>query len=188
MFILIAMIIFTITFCDEFKNKTLKNIISYGLSREKIFISKLIVESIQAIIIAGISMFIFITYVYYFTEPCSKYSLLVFIIKFLAAIPVCLGALAFINILILLIKNELVMSFSYIAIMIGLPAITLLLHNFVWDKFHYLGDILLTTQINKLLYMQTISFGMLKISLLGIIYMIVFTAIGVRIFKKQEIK
>lgn len=188
--ILIFVVILTSIFLEEFKEGTLKNIASYGLNKEKIFLGKIIIESIIFIMICIACLITFIICIYAFTIPYEGYSnasLLLLLTKFLVGLPLYLGGIALVNMLMLFCKKEFLLPILYI-IILNSRQIILYLEYKVSKSFIYVYRLLLTSQLSKLKIMESINSGMISIALIGAVYTIVFVLIGMKIFRKQEIK
>lgn len=188
--ILIFVVILTSIFLEEFKEGTLKNIASYGLNKEKIFLGKIIIESIIFIMICIECLITFIICIYAFTisyEGYSNASLLLLLTKFLVGLPLYLGGIALVNMLMLFCKKEFLLPILYI-IILNSRQIILYLEYKVSKSFIYVYRLLLTSQLSKLKIMESINSGMISIALIGAVYTIVFVLIGMKIFRKQEIK
>lgn len=172
---------------EEQKNRTLKNIISFGISRNKLVLSKII----STIILGLISLVIILGALFIsgavFMGVGSDFSLSIlntFILKFLVYIVLWIAALSIGTFFALFFKNNTMFSFMYAGLFIFTSKIVKLLTMFVSDKFENVKKILITTQFEKLASGNNYTFSLL----VGVVYIIVFIGINMIYVKNMEIK
>lgn len=187
-FLVIGMV--DMVLCEEYKNGTLKNAVSFGISRTRIVVSKLI----SAVILAFVSAFIILTILF---GSCAILLGLgsdinsVFIDTFTrigAAVPLWIGAISIGIFLNMLITNSNVFSFVYVGIFIIVPQVFKLLSVFASDKFDYLYNIFPTVQVGRLGQETIIKGQIIEAITLGCLYTIVFLIFSIVCFKNKEIK
>lgn len=176
--------------CEEYKNGTLKNVVSFGVPRGKLIVSKFA----AAVIVAFISAFIVLIVL------CGSGAILlgvgnnigsVFLDTFMrigAAVPLWISAIAIGIFFNMLITNSNVFSFVYIGIFLIMPQGFKLLSIFASHKFKYLYDIFPTTQLNNLGKSQIVSGQINEAIVLGCLYTVVFLILSIICFKNKEIK
>lgn len=176
--------------CEEYKNGTLKNVLSFGVPRGKLIVSKFV----AAVILAFMSAFIVLIVL------CGSGAILlgvgsnissVFLDTFMrigAAVPLWIAAIAIGIFFNMLITNSNVFSFVYIGIFLIMPQGFKLLSIFVSDKFKYLYDIFPTTQLSNLGKLKIASGQINEAIALGCLYTVVFLILSIICFKNKEIK
>jgi ABC-2 type transport system permease protein len=185
-FLVIAMI--DMSTSEEQKNLTLKNVVSFGVSRTKIVVSKLIVSTVLSLVSAVIILVVFFgSGILLFGAGNDTSIILDDTVRLLAALPLWIGAISVGTFLALFFNNNTVFSFVYVGLFLGLPQILDLLATYVSDKFRPAYDLMLTTQLGNLkgkLGDNTLSNSILT----GVIYIAVFAVISIVYMKKKEIK
>ncbi len=173
---------------EEQKNLTLKNVVSFGVSRTKIVVSKLIVSSVLSLVSAIIILVVFLgSGILLFGVGNDTSAILDNIVRLVAALPLWIGAISIGTFLAFFFNNSTVFSFVYVGLFLGLPQILDLLATYVSDKFQPVYDIMLTTQLTNL--KGELGDNTLMNSILaGVIYIVVFAVISIFYMKKKEIK
>lgn len=185
-------VIILIDYTEEFKDGTLKNAIVSGISRAKIYMSKIIIATITSfILLTFISIFFVVTSIIFLkTGNLSQGFLLNSLLRIILAIPLYIASIAFAVLLSVIIKSPTAFAFTYTFIFFLANDIIKLLSMLVSKKFDIVYNILITTNINILnIKNQSLTQNIMLHSVeLGIIYVILFTIIGVTIFKRMNIK
>ncbi len=185
-FLVIAMI--DMSTSEEQKNLTLKNVVSFGVSRTKIVISKLIVSSILSLVSAVIILAVFFASgILLFGAGNDTSAILDSTIRLVAALPLWIGAISVGTFLAFFFNNSTVFSFVYVGLFLGLPQILDLLATYVSKSFRPAYDILLTTQLSNLRG-KLADNTMMNSILAGGIYIVVFAVISIVYMRKKEIK
>lgn len=188
---IIIMIIEMVT-AEEQKNQTLKNVVSSGISRNKLILSKFIVTFILSVIACGIILIVFFGSGAVLFKAGDGFSLSMvnnFILRLLAATVLWTGTMSVGNLLAIMFKNNVAFAFSYVGLFGILGKIIEILCALVSHKFEYVYNILITTQLKNLGGTGIIaSNDLMKAALIGIMYTIIFTIISIVYFKKMEIK
>lgn len=186
---LVATFIETTT-AEEQKNLTLKNAVSFGISRSKIALSKVIVTVIQS----------FIAAIIIFTVLLGSGLILLGIkegtggiigiasIRILVAIPLWIGAISVGTFIALVINNSTAAAFVYAGVFTVVSAITKILTMLVSDKFGYISKFYITTQLSALKTPDLSNEALYKAAGIGIAYTILFTALSMVYIKRKEIK
>ncbi len=186
-----VLIIMSMTCSEEHKFLTFKNTIASGMSREKLYISKIISTIIVSSIVAIAILTIYLVggaLILGLGEGFTYSMLSEFLRRFLLAVPLWMGAIGIGIFLSFVLKNENAFSITYIMIFIITGKIIDLLSYLVWDKIAYLRNILLTTQFELLANPELTSMEMTKIAGIGIMYLIVFSILGIIYTRKIDFK
>lgn len=179
-----------ITTAEESKNLTLKNAVSFGVSRSKIALSKVIVT----VGISFISAFIIFTVFFgsgaiiFGTGEGSLPIIADASLRILAAIPLWIGAISVGTFIALFISNSTAAAFVYVGVFTMISAIVNLLTMLVSDKFSYISEILITSQLANLKQPNVGNDVLNKAVLIGIGYTILFTILSMLYIKRKEIK
>lgn len=186
---IIPMIIEMVT-AEEQKNQTLKNVVSFGMPRNKLILSKLIATIILAVISAVIILTVYFGSGAILFEAGKGFSVSIvkdFGLKLLAAASLWIGTISIGNLLAIVFKSSTSFAFGYTGLFLFFNKIIYLLSTLVSDKFKYVYDYLITIQFNNLVGKTTGS-TIMHAALVGIIYTIIFTIINVIYFNKAEIR
>ncbi|KAJ53030.1 ABC-2 type transport system permease protein [Clostridium tetanomorphum] len=188
-FLIVAMVDMCIA--EEERNVTLKNVVSFGFERNKLVLSKIIATIILSIISAIIILTMFFGSAMILLPIGDKFSTDIIInftkrlsgsmVLWIAAISVC-SFLAFV------IKSNTMFSLIYAMTFLFFKKIVLILSNLVSDKFKYIYDILITTQLDVLAKEELTNSNLSYAILIGVIYIIVFTILTMVYVKNKEIK
>lgn len=176
---------------EENKNLTSKNIISFGVSRNKFVLSKIATSVILSIVAAVIILFLFFgsgTLLFGIGKGFSTSLVINFIKRLLVSTLLWISSISICTFLALAINNTTTFGFTYAIIFVTFSKVIKLLSAFVSDKFQYIYDILISTQINKLSTSEFTNSTLIYAALIGIIYIIVFTVLTMTYFKNKEIK
>jgi len=186
-----VIMIVDIVFSDEYKHQTLKNTVSFGINRTKIYLGKFISEIIVAIVSLVIvtSVLILSSYIFLGSDGATTVEALKnFGAKLIAVFPLWVVGLAIANLLAFNIKNNNTLAFAYLGVVVIFPGIVSILTNFK-PIFVKIQSILVSNQIKFISSQGIISGGdIAKCYILGIIYLVLITAIGVVSFRRREIK
>lgn len=188
-----------IVFAGQYKNSTLKNEVSFGLSRTRIYLGKLIAQTLLSIVYLAVMMgfFIGLCAVVLPMEPSAGFysaaDAMAIVGYFLAAgLPLWIGAQAAACMCLFLIHGEMAASFLHVGLIFVAPSIVevagLLLEGGI-------GELLLKVHAyfpNNMLYNAKAVVGDMgylgKVWLVGAFWVVVCTAVGLYGFHKKEIK
>ena len=186
-------------FAGQYKNSTLKNEVSFGLSRTRIYLGKLIVQTLLSLAYLAIMMAFFIglcAVCLPMEGPAGFYSsgdALIIVGYFLAAgIPLWIGGQAAMCMCLFLVNGEMASSFLYVGIVFVLDTVIELAGLLIEGGF---GNLLLKIQQHfpaplldgaKEVVGDPVYLG--QAWLVGAFWVIVCTAIGLYGFHKKEIK
>ena len=172
---------------DEQKNQTFKNVVSFGVTRNTIAISKVITSVILSILSAFIILTAFsISGLILLGGPSDFLS--EFLIRFSLASVLWIGAISIGTFIALVFNSSNISAFVYMGIFAMTKNIISILSILVWDKFSYLNNFLISTKLNILAKEPLIMENIGPAILVGVIYTIVFTGLSMLYLRKKEIK
>ncbi|MBP1753699.1 MAG: transporter permease [Firmicutes bacterium] len=186
----------SIIFGNEYSNHTMKNSISYGISRAHIYFGKLIVEMIYAVIAFMAIAGIYIGSAYLLLENAKTGDLDLLIRACVVALPIFLFALATTNCFLFIIEGTGGALTSILGVMLAFPLVS----NFLGMKFEFFQNLAKLLPWNLISNMgfdnekyQLIlpwagTTGYANYWIYGIAQMLLFVLIGYVVFCKKEIK
>ncbi len=194
-FILVLCItVSAIIFGEEFQNHTLKNNVSFGISRGTIFVSKMILELVYALIAFAFILGCFIGSAYLLLENSGLVELEHLLKGCLAGIPLFIFVLALCNTLYALVeKTGLSLGIAVIIIIV----IPIIINEFAnrYEVAQRIGEYLPINMISAYRYTEAgFSADWLKSDVIlkyygvGLLYSVIALIIGFIIFRKKEIK
>ena len=188
-----------IVFAGQYKNSTLKNEVSFGLSRTRIYLGKLLAQTLLSLVYLAIMMVFFIglcAVCLPMEGPAGFYSsgdALIIVGYFLAAgIPLWIGGQAAMCMCLFLVNGEMASSFLYVGVVFVLDTVIELAGLLIEGG---VGNLLLKIQQHfpaplldgaKEVVGDPVYLG--QAWLVGAFWVIVCTAIGLYGFHKKEIK
>lgn len=185
-----TLLIGDMVFSEQYKFNTLKNEVSYGVPRSRIYLGKLAVECLVALVLCAvvIAFYLGMCWVFLPHDPAMDGQTLRAVgYCLLVSLPLWLGAQALVNLVFFLIKSSTVGSFAVVGIFMGVPPILKLLGMLVHPVFTTIYSGLLTTPFE-----QTASalndwafFG--RACAIGAGWFVACTLIGLVLFRNKEI-
>lgn len=172
---------------EEHKDGTLKNVLSYGLSRNKMIVSKFISSLILSFIFAGIIIaFIFGTMAVcwgigsnFTNDVRSSFSMMA------VSLPLWIASEALGTFLALAFSNNMIFTVVYIAVFGIVDQIVLILGTTVWSGFMSMQKYLIPTQLKHI----ALGHGDVNLAITsGIIYTIMFLLISFIYMKRKDVK
>lgn len=189
-FALMLIWLFSFGFSEEYKHGSLKNLVTSNISREKIYLGKVVVQIIVILLMGVIILGVF-GGGFLLLQPGDGYSndlLINELIKIISMLPIFLAGLSLYNLLIILTKRESIASCIYLGIFFLFSEFINLLSKTVWSKLAILNDYLFQTQTSIMKNLLATNSEIIQAVLVGIITFIVFTALGALIFRRTEVK
>lgn len=188
--ILTLVMIFGCVLSEEYKDGTLKNLVSSKISKTKIYFSKFIVQIVLAIFAATICIIVLLVSISMLdnSDGYTKKFVLDFIMRFLASTPIFIAGIALVNFLIVLTRKEGVACLIYYFVFILGSKIIYLLSTMVSDKFKLLYKFLLESPLEYVQMPYASSKQLINAVVVGTIYTIIFTAITVILYRRQDVK
>lgn len=186
----------SIVFGNEHTNHTMKNSISYGITRTQIYFGKLIVEIIYALCAFLIITGLYVLSAYLLLKNSNSGDPELLLRACFAALPVLLFALATTNCFLFIIEGTGGAITAIMGVMLALPLVS----NFLGMKFAFfqkLAKILPWNLISNMHYdrekYQLILpwegvAGYTNYWIYGIAQMVLFVLIGYAVFRKKELK
>lgn len=187
--LLYFMMIFGVVITDEYKDGTLKNLLSFGISKTKIFFSRFITQIILAYILAIICIITFVLMLN-FLEPGEGYSNVLvkdFIFRFFLSTIPYIGGIAIVNFLCVVFKKESIVCVIYYFVLMQISNVIFLIEKTVWEKISILNNIFLSSKIGSLMKPYSGQEEFISVIGIGLIYIVVFTTISLIVFKRQEV-
>lgn len=187
-----------IVFATQYKNSTLKNEVSFGLSRTRIFLGKLLAQTLLSVVYLVVMMafFLGLCAIVLPMEPGNFYSApeaLTIVGYFLAAgLPLWIGGQAVVCMCLFLVNGEMAGSFLYVGIVFVLEAMVDLAGLLIGGP---VGEMLLKAvpyfPVRMLSEAKSVvgDMGYLgRAWIVGAFWVIVCTAVGLYGFHRKEIK
>lgn len=174
----------------EYSSGTIKNILAYGKKREYYYISKLLACTVGFAVILGIMVTlatVICSFMYGWGEPFTITQAVELVKVFAGAIAVGMGIISILMLLATLVKS----NGSTIGIGIVVMAVLPTIISFLYGKYTWFDKIYeSTTSYNWALVtsVRAANGDVLKAAAVGLITMLIATAGGITIFKRQDIK
>lgn len=186
---LVATFIDTTT-AEEQKNLTLKNAVSFGIPRSKIALSKVIVTVALSFTAAVIIFTVFwgSGLILFGIEEGSGKMIGIAALRILTALPLWIGAISVGTFIALFINNSTAAAFVYAGVFTVVSAVVNLLKMLVSEKFGYVSEYLITSQLTNLKTPDLGNAALLKAAGIGIAYTILFAFLSMLYIKRKEIK
>lgn len=186
-------------FAGQYKNSTLKNEVSFGLSRTRIYLGKLIVQTIMSVLfcIVMLAFYLGLCWLFLHHDPRTDAVILEQLGYCLATVfPLWVGVQALTCACMFLIKSELGGAFLTVGIVAVLPHVIWLASVLISGSAgHPLGDALMAVYSHMPTVMADAAAGIVgdwascgKAWIVGAVWFILFTAAGLWGFHKKEIK
>lgn len=171
---------------EEHKNQTIKNVVSSGMPRNTIILSKFIVSVILcflwAVIILGI---------YYISGIClfgiGKGYIKLELLTLLTSVPLYIGVLAIGTFMAAAISNSTIFAFVYAGVFAITPTFIKILMALVSPQFKKIYDVLITVQFTSFKKDITTAAAS-KAVISGIVYTLIFLTLSLIYFRRKEIK
>ncbi len=196
MVFILSIAVATIIFGNEYGNHTMKNSVSYGISRSTIYFGKLFVEIVYAIVAFAIITAFHVASAYLLLENSHMHELSVLIRMFLASLPLLLYVLAVVNCFAFIMEGTAGAIGFDALILFAIPIISSMM-GMKFELFHKLAEILPWNLINNI-SMKEEPFdivlqwegnaGYYNYWIAGMVQLILITVIGYLIYRKREIK
>jgi len=176
-------------FSDQYKNNTMKNEVSIGIPRVRIYLGKLWVQCILSIVLCLIT----VVYGCVLSRILLPYDAVtggqtvgILFFGILVALPLWLGTQAFVNFLYFFCKSSTVASIAAVFILLFVPSIFQLLAMLCSEAFWTVYYALLNTRLD--LFTFTVDWDMLAgTCAVGVGWFVACTLAGVAAFRKREI-
>jgi hypothetical protein len=191
---LLCMAVSGFIFGNEYSNHTMKNSISYGITRGTVFIGKLLVQILYSIVAFSIIIGIFVASSYLLLKHSDVNYLFTLLETSFICLPLFLSALAVTNCFLFVIENNGGATAACCGIMLFLPLVSNLL-GMKFMIFKNLSKVLpynminaISFQQNKIQLLWSGTQGICNYWIIGIAELIMFTLLGYILIYKKEIK
>ncbi|MGL5066317.1 MAG: hypothetical protein ACRC6T_00615 [Sarcina sp.] len=180
-------------FGQEYKNQTLKNAISFGISKSIIYLTKLLLSVIYSLIVAVLVLVAFIGSAYLLLENSGVEHLNILITAIATTIPIFLFCLTLINCASFFIEREGSIYVFFGVIVAVIPSIIAMLGQ-KSELCARLAAYMPWNILSDITWGETITLswanpeGIFRIMLASIVGCIVFYFLGLEMFKRKEIK
>lgn len=186
----------SLIFGQEYKNNTLKNTISFGISRSAIYLCKLLMTLVYALIVAVFVISAFIISAYILLENSGIEYLTTLIKAIIASIPLLLISLTIANCFYFITDKEMSAIGYWATIVVIIPSLLSMaghkseICNTIasYMPVKLISDITLNEKTNDLILGFVTKEGIIKSIGVAIIFCSIFYFIGLEIFKRKEIK
>lgn len=175
---------------EEHKNITLRNVVTFGMSRSKLIISKII----TCVILMFIAAFIILAVCYgsgtllFGLGSDFPGTIKLDLLKLLVAVPLWIAAISLGTLLSLVFTNNTAFAFVYAGAFVVVKSVIKLLAIFVNGGFMKVHALLITTQLDKVGAAGAANQDFVTAIVSGIIYTIVFTGLSILYFERKEVK
>ena len=181
---------------QEYKNNTLKNTISFGISKSVIYFSKLLISIIYSLIVGILVCTAFIISAYILLENSGIEHLKLLINSLITTIPIFLFSITVAHSFYFVTDKEINIFMLWGIIVILIPQLLLIvgrrneLSNIIasYMPWNIVGNFTFNEATGNLVLGWITPEGILKSIVGSIIGAIIFYFIGLKIFKKKEIK
>jgi len=191
----LCIMVSNMVFSNEYGNHTMKNSISFGLTRSTIYFGKLIVQFIYAIVALAVIIGVHVISAYVLLKNSGTDSLLMLMKTCLFCLPLFVFGLAITNCFSFLFESTGATIASSFGILLALPLISNLL-GMKFEIFQKFAEIMPYNMINSIKYdFKNFTFdtiwgvdGFRNYWSIGMIEVALFVVIGYIAFRKREIK
>ena len=177
-------------FSEQYKQNTLKNEVAYGLPRIRIYLGKLAVSTLVSILAAAVMVVLYVTGCWVLLSHNEQDAAALTLIGYslLGAFPLWLGAQGITMACYFLVRNTTQAAFISVGLLGVVPVILQALGLLVHPVFEVVRQFMPTVMLDKL---PNMAFRMDYVGLcwlVGIILLILSTAVGLAVFQKKEIR
>lgn len=192
--LLSGMLVTAFLFSDEYKNGTVKNVVSFGISRIRFFTGKCIVCALASVAIMVVVLSFFIGSSYLLLEGAGDITVLVRLKGVAANLPMAFASVILTVALLCLIKKESIVAIVWVVIMSCIPIFCF----FMGLKIGWLEKVAEWMPWNYLKYEVNVNMsqyeclwdtpeGLAKCLIAGVAGMVIFYLLGVVGFRRKEI-
>lgn len=186
-----VLIILGITCCEEHKYTTLKNVISFGFPRKKLYMGKLLSTWVICFITAIAILTCYLLSGFIILSPSSDFTFNIlwsFLYRFILAVPLWMGAASLGVLLCFIFKNETVLSLIYSFSFLLVSKVIEMLGDLIDKRFYCLMNFIITPKFKLLNSNILTNKNIEEILFIGIAYIVVPTILGTLYIKKAEYK
>jgi len=194
MLLIICLVIASVVFAGEFKNNTIKNVVSFGISKTQMYIGKYIVTLLFAFILMPVVALMYALSAYILLDNSGSKYLIEFIKALVINLPIYISCITLGMALFFAVQNEVTGYWIWGTIIVIVPMVLAL----IGMKVDLLADIAKWLPWNLVasgkmtdtgyVYEWATFSGAVKSIVSGVGFSIVFFVIGITTFRKTEIK
>lgn len=178
-------------FSDQFRHSTLKNEVSFGLTRSRIYLGKLLVSCITAVCLCAVLMIYYLG-ICRLMLPAGEWALEMETLKtvglcLLAALPLWLGAQALMIALFFLLRSGTVAAIVGVVIFMAAPQVCYVLAAMVSDAFWVIYNVMLSTPLSQIDSVTDFGAFCVRNVAIGAGWFIAATVVGLIGFRRREI-
>lgn len=177
-------------FSEQYKFNTMKNEVSYGISRGRIFLGKLMVECLVALLLCAVvvAFYLGLCWIFLPHDPAADAQAMELVgYCLLVALPLWLGGQALVNMVFFLVKSSTVASFIVVGVYMGLGEIFKLLGALVHPFFQKLYAVMLTSPFDAAPNAVGDWAFLGRSAAVGLGWFAAATVIGLLLFRRKEI-
>lgn len=193
---IICLPLVSLVYGQEFKNHTLKNSISYGISRSQIYFGKFLMEVVISIINLILISAAYIISAYIMLENSGVIYLNDLIRAIVACVPLFLVSVIVAHCLYFIVENETTVVVYWAIIMIVIPKLLSMAGRKIevlgkiasYMPFNIMGAYSYDESTKRMIMNWSTQEEFIKCFVVGIIGVLVFYTLGLLLFNKREIK
>ena len=191
-------------FSEQYKYNTLKNEVSYGLTRVQVYLARLVVTLLLMIVVFVVTIGVYLlASLVLLGIPSDAGSMASFgkntaqaiqdafrMLGFyvLASFPLWLGSMSLALALLFLVRSSNLAGFGFLAVMLAVPAILDNLGKYVHPMFHSLYHLTLDYMGGLVISAQNMDWTLMsRCWLVGLAWAAISTAVGLFFFSRREI-
>ena len=183
-------------FADQYKAGTLKNEVSFGIPRVRIYLGKYVVQLVLSLLFMAVMVVFYLglCYLVLYRDPkMDGVAMQIVGYCLLTALPLWIGVLACANACLFLIRSELAASIAAVCVFVMIPPVlevcgALFIATPAYPVFQFLHRYMPTVMVDTA---STIAGDWAYCGqawIVGAIWLAVFTALGISAFRKKEIQ
>ena len=184
-----AIVVGDMVYSEQYKNNTLKNEVSFGLPRVRIYLGKLAASCLTAVCLCAVMVVFYLGLCRALLPGDPETNGLILQVTgfcLLTALPLWLGGQALVIALYFLVRSSTVAAIAQVVIFLVLPQIWELLANLVSEHFWTVYSVMLTTPFARMGGMPDWSFFGRTLAI-GAGWFIAATVVGILGFRRREI-
>lgn len=193
---LVALVMVNFLFGEEYRNGTLKNLISFGISRNVFFLGKCIICLIYSAASLAVILPVYIGSAYLLLHEPGSLAVTVMLKGVAANIPATVASLILAVTLLCFLKKEINVVIWWMAIMWGIPTdgffiglkVDIVERISEWMPWNYLQHEVAANMSGIYRCLWDTPEGLAKCIIAGMAGILIFTAVGIAGFRKKEIQ
>lgn len=186
----------SIIYGQEFKHRTLKNSIAYGISRSEIYLGKFLMEVIICTRNFMLISSVYVISAYFMLEDSGIVYLKDFIQAIVACFPLLIASITAAHCFYLIFDDETTTIASWAIVMVVIPQLASLAGRRIyilekiseWMPWNMVGNAVFDSETRRLIMSWSSQDGFIRCFIVGAIGLVIFYTLGLLMFKKKEIK